>query len=248
LRSTFVRLVRCGALAGLLVVLVLVPSAAGASGDPANLHQGSRGYWVRVAQQDLTDLGYSLPVTGTFGRHTKAQLDAFKKAHHLRPNGQLDWPQGWKALRSATRREQSIPEHYAHLNSKGLAVAPKNAPVVVKRVIAAANHIAFKPYCYGGGHGSWNSPCYDCSGSVSFALHGGGLLWQPRALFYTYGQAGWGKWIRIYTNSQHAYMKVAGLYFDTVAQQWGSPGHGDRWSTKRASPASGFIVRHPTGF
>ncbi len=247
MRFALARLLRFGAVAVLPLLLLLAPAAARAS-DPPNIHEGSSGYWVRVAQQDLTDLGYSLPITGDFGAHTKAQVNAFKKAHHMQPNGQLDWPQAWKALRSATRREQSIPEHFAHLNSKGYAVAPKNAPVVVKRVIAAANHIAFRPYCYAGGHGSWKSPCYDCSGSVSYALHGGGLLWQPMALFYSYGGAGKGKWMTIYTNSQHAYMSIAGLWFDTADQQWGSYGHGDRWSTKRIDQASGYIVRHPTGF
>jgi peptidoglycan hydrolase-like protein with peptidoglycan-binding domain len=246
-RFSFAGVLRCGAIALLSVLVLGLPAVAQAS-DPPNIHVGSNGHWVRVAQQDLTDLGYSLPITGIFGAHTKAEVNAFKKAHRLPRNGQVDWPQAWKALRTAVKREQSRPWRRAHLNSKGLAVAPKDAPAVVKRAIAAANHIAFKPYCYAGGHGSWNSPCYDCSGSVSYALHGGGLLWRPRALFYTYGQSGWGKWIRIYTNSEHAYMKVAGLWFDTVAQQWGSPGHGDRWSTKRASPASGFTVRHPTGF
>jgi cell wall-associated NlpC family hydrolase len=32
------------------------------------------------------------------------------------------------------------------------------------------------PYKYGGGHGQWNDTGYDCSGSVSYALRGGGLL------------------------------------------------------------------------
>ncbi len=248
MRLVFGGVARCGLVVVLVSVFGLLLVAGASASDPPNLHQGSSGYWVRVAQQDLTDLGFSLPVTGSFGAHTRAQVNAFKKAHRLPQDGQLDWPRSWKALRSAARREQGIPEHFAHLNAKGLAVAPANAPVVVRRVIAAANQIAFRPYCYGGGHGSWKSSCYDCSGSVSYALHGGGLLWQPLALFYSYGQSGWGKWIRIYTNSQHAYAKIAGLWFDTGDQQWGSYGHGDRWSTKRVDPAAGYIVRHPTGF
>ncbi len=247
MRFVLARLLRCGALALLPALLLLSPAAARAS-DPPNIHEGSSGYWVRVAQQDLTDLGYSLPITGTFGAHTKAQVNAFKKAHGLPRNGQINWPQSWKALRKAVREEQGHPWRRAHLNSKGLAVAPKDAPAVVKRAIAAANHIAFKPYCYAGGHGSWKSSCYDCSGSVSYALHGAGLLWQPLALFYSYGGAGKGKWMTIYTNSQHAYMSIAGLWFDTADQQWGSYGHGDRWLTKRIDPASGYNVRHPTGF
>jgi hypothetical protein len=165
-------------------------------------------------------------------------------------NGRIAWPNGWRALLRAARTEQSIPEHYAHLGSNGLAVAPANAPVVVRRVIHAANQIAFKPYIYGGGHGSWNSAGYDCSGSVSYALHGGGLLWFPEdsTEFRSYGTSGWGKWIRIYAISGHVYMKIAGLWFDTADQNWGSYGHGDRWSTRRVSPTSGYVVRHPIGF
>ena len=61
----------------------------------------------------------------------------------------------------------------------GTAVAPENAPDVVKRVILAANEIAKFPYKWGGGHGAWRDNGYDCSGSVSFALAGAGLLDSP---------------------------------------------------------------------
>jgi len=248
LRSTLGRLARyCGLSALLLTVVALLPQAAGAANAPT-IREGATGYWVSLLQRDLTDIAYSLPVTGNFGSHTRAQVNAFKKARGLPADGVVRSPWTWDALRKAVRVEQRRPWRRAHLNRQGLAVAPEDAPVVVKRVIAAANRIAFKPYLYGGGHGSWNSPGYDCSGSVSYALHGGGLLWRPEALFYSYGAPGGGKWMTIYTNSVHAYMSVAGLWFDTVAQEWGSYGHGDRWSTTRASPASGFLVRHPTGF
>ena len=137
------------------------------------------------------------------------------------------------------------PAGKATLNSNGLAVAPANAPAVIQNVIAAANKIAFKPYVYGGGHGSWDSTGYDCSGSVSYALHGGGLLSTPydSTQFESYGASGTGKWITIYANAGHAYMQVAGLWFDTAAQS--SSNGNDRWSTTRISPASGFVVRHP---
>ena len=248
MRPTFARLVRFAGLATLLsTVAVMVPQAAAAASAPT-IREGATGYWVDVLQRDLTDIGYSLPVTGDFGAHTQGQVNAFKKAHRLPTDGVVRSPWTWDTLAKAVRGEQSRPWHRAHLNSSGFAVAPSDAPMVVKRVIAAANHIAFKPYLYAGGHASWNAPGYDCSGSVSYALHGGGLLWRPLALFYNYGDAGQGKWMTIYTNSSHAYMSVAGLWFDTADQQWGSYGHGDRWSTKRISPASGYLVRHPTGF
>jgi cell wall-associated NlpC family hydrolase len=129
--------------------------------------------------------------------------------------------------------------------SHGLAVPPANAPAVIRKVIAAANKIAFKPYVYGGGHGSWNSSGYDCSGSVSYALHGGGLLSSPEdsSEFESYGSAGRGRWITIWTNPGHAYMYVAGLRFDTSAQ---SQTGGSRWTTAGRS-SSGFIARHPRG-
>ena len=46
-------------------------------------------------------------------------------------------------------------------------------------MIAAANKIRTKPYIYGGGHARWWDRGYDCSGSVSFALHGGEFLESP---------------------------------------------------------------------
>ena len=53
----------------------------------------------------------------------------------------------------------------------GLAIPPRRAPHRVKKAINAANEIAKgKGYCMGGGHASWQSSCYDCSGSVSYAI------------------------------------------------------------------------------
>jgi hypothetical protein len=130
----------------------------------------------------------------------------------------------------------------------GLAVAPADAPAAVKQVIAAANSIATTPYVYAGGHGSWNSSGYDCSGSVGFALHGGGLLSQTEdsSQMESYGTGGPGQWITVYANAGHAFANIAGLWFDTAAQS--SSNNQDRWSTRRASPAGGFVVRHPRGY
>lgn len=139
------------------------------------------------------------------------------------------------------------PPENAHLVN-GLAVAPSDAPPVIREVIAAANRIARKPYVYGGGHASFDSYGYDCSGSVSYALHGGGLLSSPldSTGFETYGSPGPGRWITLWTNAGHVYMQIAGLWFDTAAQ---SPANGnDRWSVTRINPAQGYIVRHPTGW
>src|SRR5918999_374655 len=102
----------------------------------------------------------------------------------------------------------------------GTAQAPSNAPEVVKRVILAANQIAKFPYKWGGGHGAWRDSGYDCSGSVSFALAGAGLLDRPltSGLLAGYGAPGPSRWITIYANPGHVFMVVAGLRFDTSGQ------------------------------
>jgi cell wall-associated NlpC family hydrolase len=126
----------------------------------------------------------------------------------------------------------------------GVAYAPSYAPIQVKKAIWAGNQIRKKPYIYGGGHGQWNDAGYDCSGSVSYALHGGGLLSSPEDStgFESYGEAGPGKYITIYANSGHVFMVVDGKRFDTVAQSEG----GSRWSDSMTSTA-GYVVRHPAG-
>jgi cell wall-associated NlpC family hydrolase len=130
----------------------------------------------------------------------------------------------------------------------GVAYAPEDAPDAVKQVIWAGNEIVGKPYVYGGGHGDFKDDGYDCSGTVSYALHGGDLLAQPRdsSSFFRYGSAGKGSWIAIYTNSGHMYMTVAGIRLDTSAADDRGGLKGPRWRPLRISD-KGFRVRHPVG-
>jgi hypothetical protein len=124
------------------------------------------------------------------------------------------------------------------------AVAPAGAPVAVVRAIRAANRIAGKPYRWGGGHRGFDDSGYDCSGAVSFALHGAGLVGSPldSTAFMRWGQTGSGSWITVYANRRHAYMLIAGLRFDTS----GPGGRGPRWRpTPR--PDAGFTPRHFAG-
>ena len=128
------------------------------------------------------------------------------------------------------------------------AIAPLNAPAMVKRVIAAANHIRATPYVWGGGHGSFISTGYDCSGAVSYALHGGKLLSTPltSGSLESFGEEGPGRWITIYANAAHTYMVVAGLRFDTAGDEIGT---GPRWHPTTAAAATGsYVVRHPVGY
>ena len=121
-----------------------------------------------------------------------------------------------------------------------------SAPPAVKAVIAAANSIATTPYVWGGGHGSFTSSGYDCSGAVSFALNGGGFLSSPldSTGLETWGVPGAGSWITVYANSGHAFAVIAGLRWDTSGDVSGT---GPRWHTDMASTA-GFIARHPSGY
>jgi hypothetical protein len=132
----------------------------------------------------------------------------------------------------------------ASVRSDGSAIAPEDAPDIVKRVIMAGNAIAKFPYKWGGGHGAWRDNGYDCSGSVSFALASAGLLNRPltSGLFMRYGEEGPGEWITIYANDGHVFMVVAGLRFDTS----GRGRAGTRWQ-QAPRAVGGFAVRHIPG-
>ncbi len=127
-----------------------------------------------------------------------------------------------------------------------LASAPQSAPPAVKAAIAAANSISTTPYVWGGGHSSWYSYGYDCSGAVSFALYGAGLLDTPlvSGALESYGEPGPGKWITIYASPTHTYAVIAGLRWDTVGN---AAGEGPRWHAEPPYP-EGYVVRHPTGY
>ncbi len=127
------------------------------------------------------------------------------------------------------------------------AIAPPSAPLAVKQVIAAANRISRTPYVWGGGHARWRVRGYDCSGSVSYALHGAGLLEAPlvSGSFMKWGASGPGRWITIYANRKHVYAVIAGLRWDTGGDVAGTTG--PRWHSEPPYP-KGFVVRHPVGY
>lgn len=136
------------------------------------------------------------------------------------------------------------PGQSAEYISESQASVPSSAPPAVGAAIEAANSIATTPYIWGGGHGSFESSGYDCSGAVSFALHGGGLLESPldSTGLETWGDPGPGQWITVYANAEHAWMIIAGLAFDTVG------GPGPRWHPELVDSPEGFIARHPSGY
>jgi septal ring factor EnvC (AmiA/AmiB activator) len=190
----------------------------------------------------------------------KAELDAVRAARQSK----IDALQGREAALSdnlsaiadqlASGAGTSAPENAAPapqpgesatLLPNGLAAPPASAPAAVQAAIQAANNIVGRPYIWGGGHGSWESAGYDCSGSVSYALHGGGFLDSPldSTGLSTWGVPGPGSWITVYANSGHAYAVIAGLRWDTSDTGGSGPG----WASDLRSSA-GFIARHPSGY
>ena len=238
------------------------PAADARLGDKA-LRKGDRGKDVRSLQKLLAKAGFPGRTDGVFGRATWLKVRTIERELGLRVDGvvtrrdvlrievALRPPSGTGGYSVDARPEQrasvegrTAPGARAVLTKDGLAIPPADAPQAVKDVIEAGNRIATKPYRYGGGHGKWEDSGYDCSGSVSYALHGGDLLDSPMpsGSFTSWGESGKGEWITIYAHGGHMYMVVAGLRFDTS----GRAQTGSRWQTAMRSP-SGFTARHPKG-
>ena len=150
-------------------------------------------------------------------------------------------------LAAASKPDLLVPGSTARYVN-GLAAAPMSAPEAVQEIIWAGNQLIGLPYIYGGGHASFISPGYDCSGTVSFALHGASLISAPMdsSEFEGWGGHGVGRWVTIFTNPEHAYMTVAGLRLDTSSADDPSNEQGPRWRPLRPANA-GFMIRHPLG-
>jgi hypothetical protein len=173
------------------------------------------------------------------------------------PSGGAVYPTATPTPTPTPMAQITVPGVSAQLLPDGTAAAPAAAPAQVQQAIFAANKIVGKPYIYGGGHRSFKSAGYDCSGTVSYALHGAGLLKSPldSGSFMSWGEKGPGLWITVFTNPGHAYAMIAGLRLDTSAAGV-TPQNtknalafqsGPRWRPVLRS-AAGYRQRHPLGF
>ena len=237
----------------------------GEIGSRVPLRKGMHGKDVVALQKLLRQTGIRTSTDGEFGTSTAYSVRLFERRNGLPVNGKLDANdvdvlKGQAAATAAAARTSTgtaaaatpatpapaalAPGDRATINPDGTANAPANAPDAVKAMIAAGNVIAKTPYIYGGGHGKWDDAGYDCSGSVSYALHAAGLLEasMPSGNFTTWGEAGPGQWVTLYANGGHIYATIAGLRFDTS----GATEDGSRWHTS-SRPTSGYVVRHPAG-
>jgi peptidoglycan hydrolase-like protein with peptidoglycan-binding domain len=214
-----------------------------------------------VSGNPISRLQHALGMTpdGEFGPETESAVRRLQARHGLNVDGVVG-AETWALLGISSEPELKPPASaIVHEHTEGGSSGQSSeggstsstgggggeGSSVVARVIAAGEEIATRPYQWGGGHGSFQSAGYDCSGSVSYALHGGGLLSSPldSTGFESYGEPGPGSHITIYANSEHVYMVVDGRRFDTVAQQES----GSRWSSSMTG-TSGYVVRHPAGF
>jgi len=195
---------------------------------------GGRGRGPSVARLQRA-LGLS--ADGVFGPQTARAVKRFQARRGLEADG-IVGPATWDEL--GVRGPSPLLKR-AHLggSSDGGFYSGK-----LSAIVAGANRIASAPYRFGGGHGSFADSGYDCSGSVSYALHNAGLLSTPRtsAGFESFGKPGPGKHVTIHANSGHVFMVVNGRRFDTSAR-WQT---GSRWTSNRRSTA-GYVARHPAG-
>jgi peptidoglycan hydrolase-like protein with peptidoglycan-binding domain len=264
-----------GVLFVVLAFACAVPATASARPfGSRTLVRGATGSDVRTLQSLLTDAGYATTVDGSFGRGTVRSVRSWEGDADRKVDGRVTRADARRLRRDAEESDSGedpveddvvedddeaeklanpaatggagyVQTSKARLNPDGTATAPANAPQVVKDIIDAGNKIHDMPYRYGGGHGKWKDTGYDCSGSVSYALHGAKLLKSPldSTSFESWGASGPGTWVTVYANSGHAYMVVAGLRFDTSGA---SSRGGSRWTDEMRSP-SGYVVRHPNG-
>lgn len=151
--------------------------------------------------------------------------------------------------------------YYADVVSKAeeyraLAMTPApSGDATAQAIWEAADHLDGMnvPYVYGGGHvqPAAPNPGLDCSSSVSWVLQHAGfkIPTMDSTRLMSWGESGPGRFVTIYANPTHTFMKIAGRYFGTSEFAHTSLGTGPHWFIVPAPPGylKGFVVRHPVG-
>jgi hypothetical protein len=189
----------------------------------------SRRRAVRILQRRI-----GVAVDGVFGPQTQAAVRSFQRSRGLTADG-IVGPATWAAL--GVRGSRPVLKRVRRGRGGGI-------PAAVWHAVSAANRIAGRPYRYGGGHGSFHDTGYDCSGSVSYVLHGAGLLARPLSSsgLMRWGSPGRGRWITVYAHPGHTFLVIRGRRYDTTGR-WET---GSRWQPEMRSTA-GYVARHPAG-
>jgi Putative peptidoglycan binding domain len=184
---------------------------------------------VRILQRRI-----GVAVDGVFGPATQAAVRSFQRNHGLTADG-IVGPATWGAL--GIQGSRPVLKRARRGHGGGI-------PAAVWHAVSAANRIAGKPYRYGGGHGSFHDSGYDCSGSVSYVLHGAGLLGRPLSSggLMHWAAPGRGRWITVYAHPSHTFLVIRGRRYDTT----GRFASGSRWQPAMRSTA-GYVARHPPG-
>ena len=190
----------------------------------------TRGPSVRLLQRRL-----GISADGVFGPGTQDAVVSFQRGRGLEADGVVG-PATWHALGVRGRR----PKLKLRVSGGGKV----GGPAAVRKLVRAANRIATLPYKWGGGHGRWTDSGYDCSGTVSYVLHGAGRLnvTLDAGQFMSYGVAGRGRWVTIYANHGHTFMVIKGRRYDSSSIHE----NGSRWAD-RSRPTEPFVARHPPG-
>jgi len=209
---------------------------AGGGGGGGGDGAATRGPSVSKLQRAL-----GVPEDGVYGPQTKRAVLRYQRSHDLAVDGVVG-EQTWSELGIESGRVLKRAKLRGEGGSGGGSSASR--PGKVSQIVSAANRIAKKPYRYGGGHGSFEDSGYDCSGAVSYALRGAGLIDAPRSSggFVNYGKPGKGEHVTIYAKGSHMFMVVDGRRFDTTGRE----SSGSFWQSDMRD-VSGYSVRHPPG-
>lgn len=207
-----------------------------------------------MLQSYLSVAGFATLGDGSFGAGTTTSVVGFQGAHGLKPNGVVTYADSLVLRQAVVLAMAGGAIGTATIYPDGTVTAPAGAPAAVIQMISAAKPDHRHALRLGRRACELQRSGYDCSGAVSYALHGGGLLSSPADStgLESLGSSGPGRWVTVYADASHTWVVIAGIAFDTA--NYGGPnipaGNGPRWRTDPTgtlADGGGYVVRHPAG-